>query len=129
LPREENRAESPRAASLRALTKPDRNRYHSRQQAITIKLPCMGMHITRTHIGVAASRRNFLQFLLGSPLLAATASDEPVQDPKAALSVMDFEAAARADKLIEIEPYGVRSWACLCGVSASRVGTPLVRGR
>src|SRR5262245_47386332 len=43
-------------------------------------------------------RRQFVRFLAGSPLLAgvpARAWQEAIADPKAALNVMDFEAAAR----------------------------------
>jgi len=40
------------------------------------------------------SRRQFLNFLMGSPLFAQQQQDAPIADPKDALSVMDFELAA-----------------------------------
>ena len=50
-------------------------------------------------INALRRRRDFVRFLAGSPLLAAlpaAAWQAPLTDPKAALSVLDFEAAARA---------------------------------
>ncbi len=50
----------------------------------------------------ALNRRQFFRFLAGSPLLAAFPAEgwqektAPIGDPKEALGVMDFEAAARA---------------------------------
>jgi 4-hydroxymandelate oxidase len=41
------------------------------------------------------NRRKFLQFLAASPLLAADQTPPVIGDPKEALNVMDFEAAAR----------------------------------
>jgi isopentenyl diphosphate isomerase/L-lactate dehydrogenase-like FMN-dependent dehydrogenase len=41
------------------------------------------------------NRRQFLQFLAASPLLAAQERPADITDPKEALNVMDFEAAAR----------------------------------
>jgi isopentenyl diphosphate isomerase/L-lactate dehydrogenase-like FMN-dependent dehydrogenase len=42
-----------------------------------------------------ASRRRFLSWLASSPLLAAQHTAEVITDPKQALNVLDFEAAAR----------------------------------
>ena len=41
-------------------------------------------------------RREFLQFLAGSPLLVAQQTSTAIGDPAEAINVMDFEAAARA---------------------------------
>ena len=41
------------------------------------------------------NRRRFLQFLAASPLVAAQSASDIIADPKEALNVMDFEAAAR----------------------------------
>ncbi|MBL8229325.1 MAG: alpha-hydroxy-acid oxidizing protein, partial [Bryobacterales bacterium] len=43
----------------------------------------------------AQRRRRFLRFVASSPLLAAHAQQKPLADPKQAINVMDFEAAAR----------------------------------
>src|SRR4051794_8841646 len=40
-------------------------------------------------------RRSFLQFLAASPLLAAQQAASVIADPKEAINVMDFEAAAK----------------------------------
>ena len=49
------------------------------------------------HTDISHNRRQFLRFLAASPLLAANAQQNPtiITDPKDALNVMDFEAAAR----------------------------------
>src|SRR5260370_29826755 len=41
------------------------------------------------------NRRRFLAFVAGSPLLLGQQDPGPIADPKQALNVMDFEAAAR----------------------------------
>lgn len=43
----------------------------------------------------AQLRRRFLRFVASSPLLASHAQQKPLADPKQAINVMDFEAAAR----------------------------------
>lgn len=49
------------------------------------------------HTDISHNRRQFLRFLAASPLWAANAQQNPtvITDPKDALNVMDFEAAAR----------------------------------
>src|SRR6476646_6665657 len=44
---------------------------------------------------LAQNRRNFLAFLMGSPLLAAQETPSVITDVKDALNVFDFEPAAR----------------------------------
>ena len=52
-------------------------------------------------IAGSRNRRHFLRFLAGSPLLAGAfaqqgpGSEQALTDPKEALDVMEFEAAAR----------------------------------
>jgi len=48
-----------------------------------------------TPSALLGNRRKFLQFLAASPLLAGDQTPAVIGDPKEALNVMDFEAAAR----------------------------------
>jgi len=55
----------------------------------------LGSHAVNSVSAPPNNRRRFLQFLAASPLLAAQQAATVIADPKDAINVMDFEAAAR----------------------------------